>query len=186
MFEQDGTMLDCQSSQHNIIPYIHGELAPEETARITAHLQQCQSCYNAYHRELDAAHEITRELIGVTPTEKPRLDVMWFNIQNQMEANITTSIRYDWRHGLAALMLVVLCTLPWAFTVDSYASAADAVGATPAIMPESKTPEGTQVEKQQRIALNIEQPTENAVNPTPTSTPAIAPSPQVFVRNSSG
>lgn len=50
---RSGVKQDCSEALHRVYEYLDGEMTPEETERIAAHLQECGPCLREY--DLDQA-----------------------------------------------------------------------------------------------------------------------------------
>lgn len=171
-------MVDCSSYQEKLIAYIHDELPPHQARAMRRHLDECPACYAAYVQQRDAANAFAQDVRVLGTPSRGQLQSMWANIAAELDT--PPHPRRDipqWQHGLAAAVLLVLCLLPWSLSLEDIAYAGYQLGATPAVEPHV-TPDGT--DTRQKIAYYRQVSTADPLTPTVTSTPAVAPSPQVF------
>lgn len=170
-------MMNCHQCQKHLVAYIHDEATPRIRRRVAAHLDTCESCYAAYVRERDASTQMTQDLAWFGQPDNAQLTDIWANVQGTWNQPTQRQRAYRWQHGLMMAAMVLLSVLPWSLNVGNLVHVPVPFQATPAVSPQN-TPQGTAVGVV-RVAFDVNTPTEDVLPPTPTSTPPMAPVPNM-------
>ena len=167
----------CTFTRQQIIAYINGELSPRQRRVVSQHVDQCATCYALYRYERDHAARLSSELHLLGRARRPDLDRLWSHVQQQIHPSVRFGVdQRVWQYSLLAAALILVCALPW-LSLARWVNVGH--GVITAVIPAELTPDGTRSVRGQSVALIAETATVNPQPPTPTSTPAAAPMPEV-------
>jgi anti-sigma factor RsiW len=119
-----------------LVPYLHGELSAEESARLRTHLKECARC----QEELAAAEAVMQEVARrVEQIPEPDWTVYQYQLRRKLNARRGERVR-KWRPGLA-----------WA-SLAAAAVATSAIVLALALSPGPRAPAVDQLEVEGELA----------------------------------
>ena len=116
----------CQEAHRLIHPYLDGELDPVRSLEIEAHLNDCQTCAQAYN-ELRSFHSaLSDSALRFEPPAALRNRIR-SAVRDESEAT-DRSLRFSWRWVIPAVSFAVLLIVGWAvFALVNRSSTRDLV-----------------------------------------------------------
>jgi hypothetical protein len=123
-----------------MLDYLDGELPAKTRRFIARQIDENPLCYQEYIRARQTKQSIERDLSTFGRAEKRQLELIWANIQIELDsdknANTPDSTRlnthYSWGYGLATVMLAMILLAPFAL---------DASRVNASVLPQHPLPE---------------------------------------------
>jgi len=108
----------CRYTRARLNAFINRDLDVAARRLVGQHLDVCAACQAQYERQRQSAQELTRELPRLGAPNKPQLNLIWAQIQQQIEqppAQDMDDEGLGWRSwlGLAVLCLAMIVPLWW-------------------------------------------------------------------------
>jgi anti-sigma factor RsiW len=105
--------MTCANCLEMLSPYIDGELADEEAAKVREHLQSCADCAREHRRLVDTSSLVRGRLMRYQAPDvlKARIRSGLIAAPRELEpraANVPSRKRRDWLRGLAAAAVVAV------------------------------------------------------------------------------
>lgn len=102
--------------------YVSGGLPVDIRRRIARYIDECPDCDAEYRR----VRELSRELAALVPAlglpEKPQVNRIWGQIQQELTAPLPRRRMFSSRYGLGMLLLALLLIVPFVYP-NSYSAA---------------------------------------------------------------
>ncbi len=165
--------ITCAECRDKLPAYLDRQLTPQKQQCVALHLQYCDACREVYAQSTDVSATLMRQFQVHGAAGDPQLSRMWANVQAEIEPVRAPAGVDKLRIGVAALVFVVTCVMPWLVNIYDF-SALPMV--TVVEIPQMTPTEHVTAVAGQSVALSLA-PTDDNQLPTPTSTPQGAPVP---------
>lgn len=107
------TLSPCRHCRQHLDAYIAGELPPKTRNRLARHLDQCESCYQAYRQHGELRTDLQHGVPLVGKGHAPDFDALWTVIKSEIAtAEKPRMSEYPLRLSVALAMFVLLAFLP--------------------------------------------------------------------------